>query len=222
MIGAWRFLVDVCDARIGEDRVQLPDAVAHGVSGAGGGTRRTGRVGSVCAFIPSVNLGTHRWPSTCSSLPPSDHDFHHGSTPYGTLMSIPRFTPPNFRSGTQSTCITKLRAGQIKDARYRSRRVLELAGDAAYPLTHPTVAESVTLLLAGPRKRHVKRPPYIYERQAPNRHHEQPNEADKEEREIDQILADSFPASDSPPWTFGVAETLPRTPNTKRSKLLIG
>jgi len=116
----------------------------------------------------------------------------------------------------------KLRAGQIKDARYRSRRVLELAGDAAYPLTHPTVAESVTLLLAGPRKRHVKRPPYIYERQAPNRHHEQPNEADKEEREIDQILADSFPASDSPPWTFGVAETLPRTPNTKRSKLLIG
>ncbi len=25
------------------------------------------------------------------------------------------------------------------------------------------------------------------------------------EREIDQILADSFPASDAPPWTLGVA-----------------
>lgn len=24
------------------------------------------------------------------------------------------------------------------------------------------------------------------------------------EREIDQILADSFPASDAPPWTLGV------------------
>jgi len=60
----------------------------------------------------------------------------------------------------------------------------------------------------------VKRPPYIHERQAPSRHHEQPNEADKEEREIDQILADSFPASDSPPWTLGVAETLPKTIRT--------
>jgi hypothetical protein len=26
-----------------------------------------------------------------------------------------------------------------------------------------------------------------------------------EESEIDQILADSFPASDAPPWTLGVA-----------------
>jgi hypothetical protein len=25
-----------------------------------------------------------------------------------------------------------------------------------------------------------------------------------EEREIDRVLADSFPASDSPPWTLGV------------------
>jgi hypothetical protein len=34
--------------------------------------------------------------------------------------------------------------------------------------------------------------------------------AGKEEREIDQILADSFPASDSPPWTLGVTQTLPK------------
>ena len=29
---------------------------------------------------------------------------------------------------------------------------------------------------------------------------------DEQEQEIDQILADSFPASDAPPWTLGVAE----------------
>ena len=31
-----------------------------------------------------------------------------------------------------------------------------------------------------------------------------------EEREIDQILADSFPASDAPPWTLGVTSTAQR------------
>jgi hypothetical protein len=31
-----------------------------------------------------------------------------------------------------------------------------------------------------------------------------PRDAFVEEREIDQILADSFPASDAPPWTLGV------------------
>jgi hypothetical protein len=30
-------------------------------------------------------------------------------------------------------------------------------------------------------------------------------EISEEEREIDRVLADSFPASDSPPWTLGVA-----------------
>jgi hypothetical protein len=48
--------------------------------------------------------------------------------------------------------------------------------------------------------------------------------ADRQERsaesataewEIDQILADSFPASDAPPWTLGVTETPPKNdPNT--------
>ena len=37
---------------------------------------------------------------------------------------------------------------------------------------------------------------------------EPPNEQSKdlsiEESDIDQVLADSFPASDAPPWTFGV------------------
>jgi pyruvate/2-oxoglutarate dehydrogenase complex dihydrolipoamide dehydrogenase (E3) component len=53
--------------------------------------------------------------------------------------------------------------------------------------THPTAAEGLTVLLANL----------------------QPANAGVEEREIDQILADSFPASDAPPWTLGVAETPP-------------
>jgi hypothetical protein len=36
-------------------------------------------------------------------------------------------------------------------------------------------------------------------RQAPD-----PQDAASEESEIDQVLADSFPASDAPPWTLGV------------------
>ena len=32
--------------------------------------------------------------------------------------------------------------------------------------------------------------------------------AGTEENEIDQVLADSFPASDAPPWTLGVRSTL--------------
>jgi hypothetical protein len=34
---------------------------------------------------------------------------------------------------------------------------------------------------------------------------EKPEDAVIDENEIDQILADSFPASDAPPWTLGVA-----------------
>jgi hypothetical protein len=39
-----------------------------------------------------------------------------------------------------------------------------------------------------------------------------------EEREIDRVLADSFPASDSPPWTLGVW----REPATESAKLDVG
>jgi hypothetical protein len=34
---------------------------------------------------------------------------------------------------------------------------------------------------------------------------EQPTKVGVEEADIDQILADSFPASDAPPWTLGVS-----------------
>lgn len=37
-----------------------------------------------------------------------------------------------------------------------------------------------------------------------------------QEREIDEILADSFPASDVPPWTLGVQNSA-STPNPKNA-----
>ena len=33
-----------------------------------------------------------------------------------------------------------------------------------------------------------------------------------EDRDIDRILADSFPASDPPPWTLGVAQPMTSAP----------
>ncbi len=44
---------------------------------------------------------------------------------------------------------------------------------------------------------------------------EEPKDVGTEEREIDQILADSFPASDAPPWTLGVTETGDGRPGKK-------
>jgi hypothetical protein len=35
-----------------------------------------------------------------------------------------------------------------------------------------------------------------------------PSAITAQEREIDRVLADSFPASDPPPWTLGVAPDL--------------
>jgi hypothetical protein len=51
----------------------------------------------------------------------------------------------------------------------------------------------------------VKRSPDTHERDKPNRLDDQPTNA-AEEGDIDQILADSFPASDAPPWTLGVTQ----------------
>jgi pyruvate/2-oxoglutarate dehydrogenase complex dihydrolipoamide dehydrogenase (E3) component len=66
--------------------------------------------------------------------------------------------------------------------------------------THPTAAEGLTLLLAG------------------TTNDRSPHQADRniDERAIDQILADSFPASDPPPWTLGVSENPNENRNRKR------
>jgi hypothetical protein len=43
-------------------------------------------------------------------------------------------------------------------------------------------------------------------------------DAGTDETEIDLILADSFPASDAPPWTFGVTETTPETVDKRKGR----
>jgi hypothetical protein len=63
----------------------------------------------------------------------------------------------------------------------------------------------------------VKRSPNPQERDVPTRQ-QAPPEAGIEEREIDQILADSFPASDAPPWTLGVTEPSPRTVRNRQGR----
>jgi pyruvate/2-oxoglutarate dehydrogenase complex dihydrolipoamide dehydrogenase (E3) component len=64
--------------------------------------------------------------------------------------------------------------------------------------THPTAAEGLTVLLANVKRhsRHIN---------TEKRHEEK--DTGTEESQIDQALADSFPASDSPPWTLGVTTT---------------
>ena len=46
------------------------------------------------------------------------------------------------------------------------------------------------------------------ERDMPSRPHERRANSGRRENDIDRILADSFPASDAPPWTLGVAHPL--------------
>jgi hypothetical protein len=55
----------------------------------------------------------------------------------------------------------------------------------------------------------VKRPPDSDAPDMPGGTDRHASHVTAEEREIDQILADSFPASDAPPWTLGVAEAPP-------------
>ena len=54
-------------------------------------------------------------------------------------------------------------------------------------------------------------------RDVPNRQDEQPKKVGAEESEIDQILADSFPASDAPPWTLGVTSSRSKRVRKRRS-----
>jgi hypothetical protein len=61
----------------------------------------------------------------------------------------------------------------------------------------------------------VKLAPEPHERDMPNAPGEQPTNAGADAREIDQILADSFPASDAPPWTLGVTQVPPKNSGTK-------
>jgi hypothetical protein len=56
------------------------------------------------------------------------------------------------------------------------------------------------------------------ERDVPNRPDGQPINARAEEQEIDRILADSFPASDAPPWTLGVTQAPAKRGSRRRSR----
>jgi hypothetical protein len=62
----------------------------------------------------------------------------------------------------------------------------------------------------------VKRSPDSHERTKPDRPDEQPTSAGTEEGDIDQILADSFPANDAPPWTLGITQSPPNDEQTRR------
>ena len=58
------------------------------------------------------------------------------------------------------------------------------------------------------------RSPDTHERDMTSRREPWSRNADVPESEIDQILADSFPASDAPPWTLGVQAAVPE--NTEK------
>ena len=91
--------------------------------------------------------------------------------------------------------------------------------DALY--THPTAAEGLTVLLANMRSdrsmdQHAQGRRDPHERATSNQ--EPSGNASAGEREIDEILADSFPASDAPPWTLGVSETSAKIGGTRQGR----
>jgi hypothetical protein len=65
-------------------------------------------------------------------------------------------------------------------------------------------------------KTHVRRPADIQEANRPDPQDSQPQDVGKDEGEIDRILADSFPASDAPPWTLGVTSSGPGNVRTRK------
>ena len=56
----------------------------------------------------------------------------------------------------------------------------------------------------------MKPPNDAHDRAAKNQDDNDPRNARIDQREIDEVLADSFPASDAPPWTLGVERGTPK------------
>lgn len=61
------------------------------------------------------------------------------------------------------------------------------------------------------------RSPDTHERDVPGRRDDWLRKAAVQESDIDEILADSFPASDAPPWTLGVEPALQRSTDAPRA-----
>lgn len=59
------------------------------------------------------------------------------------------------------------------------------------------------------KEAHVIRSPDAHEGDVTRRRDDRSRNARVSESDIDQILADSFPASDAPSWTLGVMPALP-------------
>ena len=64
----------------------------------------------------------------------------------------------------------------------------------------------------------MKHPPDPPEPDEPTAEDERLRGAERKEGRIDQALADSFPASDAPPWTLGIGSPPGATPKRKQRR----